>query len=52
MDARSGPLDWSCYRDVNTEELIALIEAKIARRPLAAPADEPAAALQLLDALK
>ena len=52
MDARSGPLDWSRYRDVNTEELTALIEAKIARRPLAAPADEPVASLQLLDALK
>ena len=52
MDANSGPLDWSRYRDVTTEELTALIEGKIARRPLAAPAEEPVASLQLLDALK
>ena len=52
MDAGSGPLDWSRYRDATVEELTAVIEAKIARRPLTAPAEEPVAALQLLDALK
>ena len=52
MDAASGPLDWSRYRDATAEELTALIEAKITRRPLTAPAEEPVAALQLLAALK
>jgi non-homologous end joining protein Ku len=52
MDAGSGPLDWSRYRDATVEELTALIEAKIACRPLTAPTEEPVAALQLLDALK
>jgi DNA end-binding protein Ku len=52
IEARSGPCDWSRYRDETTEELTALIDAKIAGRPLAAPAEEPVAALRLLDALK
>src|ERR1022692_4907848 len=34
LDAGSSPLDWRRYRDVNTQELTALIEAKIAGRPL------------------
>jgi DNA end-binding protein Ku len=52
IDAASSSLDWSKYRDTTTEELTALIEAKIAGRPLAAPPEEPVAVLQLLDALK
>jgi len=52
IDSASRPLDWSQYRDVTTEELTTLIEAKIAGRPVAAPAEEPVAVLQLLDALK
>jgi DNA end-binding protein Ku len=52
IDAASGPLDWSRYRDTNAEELAALVEAKVARRALPAAADEPIAVLQLLDALK
>ena len=47
----SGPLDWTRYRDTSAEELSALLRAKIADRPPAAP-DEPIAVLQLLDALK
>ena len=51
LDAASAPLDWSQYRDVAAEELWALIEAKVAGRPLAAPTEESAAVLHLLDAL-
>jgi DNA end-binding protein Ku len=52
IDAASGPLDWSRYRDTTAAELAALVEAKVARRPLPAAADEPIAVLQLLEALK
>ena len=52
IDAASTPVDWSKYRDVNAEELLALVEAKVAGRPLAAPTQEPLAMLHLLDALK
>ena len=48
----SGPLDWACYRDTSAEELAALLQAKIVDRPPLAPAEEPVAVLQLLDALK
>jgi DNA end-binding protein Ku len=48
----AAPMDWAACRDTTTEELMALIEAKIAGRPLTAPAEEPVAVLQLLDALK
>jgi DNA end-binding protein Ku len=48
----SGPLDWARYRDTSAEELAALLQAKIADRPPVAPAEEPVAVLQLLDALK
>jgi DNA end-binding protein Ku len=47
----SGPLEWARYRDTSAEELAALLQAKIADRPLVA-AEEPVAVLQLLDALK
>ncbi len=52
IDAASGPLDWSRYRDTTAAELTALVEAKVARRPLPAAADEPSAVLQLLEALQ
>lgn len=52
VDAASTPLDWSCYRDESAAELQTLIEAKVAGRPLPAPADEPVAVLPLLEALK
>src|SRR5262249_32629099 len=48
----SGPLHWARYRDTSAEELASLLEAKIADQPPAAPAEEPVAVLQLLDALK
>jgi DNA end-binding protein Ku len=52
VQAASGPVDWTQYRDTTAEELAALVEAKLANRPLAAARHEPAAVLQLLDALK
>jgi DNA end-binding protein Ku len=51
LEASSAPLDWRRYRDVTTDELTALIEAKVAGRQVASP-EEPAEALHLLDALK
>jgi DNA end-binding protein Ku len=47
----SAPVDWSRYRDTSAEELAALIQAKIAQQPPAAPAEEPVV-LNLLEALK
>jgi non-homologous end joining protein Ku len=47
----SAPLDWARYPDRSAEELAALIQAKIAQQPPAAPAEEPAV-LNLLEALK
>jgi len=52
MDANSGPLDWTRYRDVTAEELSALVEAKIAGKPLSAPAENSVAVPQLLEALQ
>jgi DNA end-binding protein Ku len=52
IDSASGPADWSQYRDDTAAELRALVEAKIAGQPLADSAEEPAAILSLLDALK
>ncbi|MGE3806782.1 MAG: Ku protein [Gemmataceae bacterium] len=52
VDAVSDPVDWSRYRDETVRELKTLIEAKIAGRALAAPADDPIAVLPLLDALR
>ncbi len=43
-----SPIQW----DSATEERAALIQAKMAGQPLTAPAEEPVAVLQLLDALK
>ena len=47
----SASLDWARYPDRSAEELAALIQAKIAQQPPAAPAEEPVV-LNLLDALK
>src|SRR5262249_28435647 len=47
----SAPLDWARYPDRSAEELTALIQAKVAQQPPAAPAEEPVV-LNLLDALK
>jgi len=47
----SAPLDWTRYPDRSAEELAALVQAKIAQQPPAAPAEEPVV-LNLLEALK
>jgi DNA end-binding protein Ku len=52
VDAASGPVDWSGYRDDSAVELRALVEAKIAGQSQSVPGDEPVAVLSLLDALK
>jgi DNA end-binding protein Ku len=52
IDAASGPVDWSTYRDVHAEEMRAVIDTKIEAQPLTAPTGESAGVLQLLDALK
>ena len=52
IDAASGPVDWPQYRDDSATELAALIETKMAGRPLVSPAAEPVAVLPLLEALK
>jgi DNA end-binding protein Ku len=52
IDSASGAVDWSQYRDDTPDKLAALVEAKVAGREVAAPAEEPVQVLQLLDALK
>lgn len=52
IDAATSPLDWGRYRDTTTEELTALIEAKVAGQPLPTASAEPRAVILLLDALK
>jgi DNA end-binding protein Ku len=47
----SAPLDWERYRDSGAEELAALIQAKLAQQPPAAPVEEPVF-LNLLEALQ
>jgi DNA end-binding protein Ku len=52
IDATAQPLDWSAYRDDSAEQLAALVEAALTRRPVPPPAAEPVAVLPLLEALK
>lgn len=52
IDAASGAVDWTQYRDDTSEKLGALVEARVAGRDVAVPADEPVQVLKLLDALK
>jgi len=51
IDAASGSIDWSAYRDQAAQELQALIEAKLAGQPVATLEPERAL-LPLLEALK
>ena len=51
IDAASGSIDWSAYRDQAAQELKALIEAKLAGQPVATLEPERAL-LPLLEALK
>jgi DNA end-binding protein Ku len=52
VQAGSSPVDWSQLRDTTAEELAALVQAKLAHRPVSDASREPVAVLQLLDALK
>ena len=52
MQAASGPVDWSQFRDTTAEDLAALVRAKLANRSTATPRPEPENVLQFLDALK
>jgi DNA end-binding protein Ku len=52
IDAASGAVDWSQYRDDTAEKLAQLVEAKLAGREPAAPEEEPLPVLQLLEALQ
>jgi len=52
IDSACGAVDWHQYRDDTPDKLAALVEAKVAGREIAAPADEPVQVLKLLDALK
>ena len=51
IDAAAGTVDWSAYRDQAAQELKALIEAKLAGRPVAKLESERAI-LPLLEALQ
>jgi DNA end-binding protein Ku len=52
IESASTPVDWQQYRDDTAEKIRALVEAKIAGRPVQAPAQDAPQVLQLLDALK
>ena len=52
IDSASGAVDWAQYRDDTPDKLAALVEAKVAGREVAVPAEEPVQVLKLLDALK
>lgn len=52
IDMASTPLDWSCYRDTNAEDLQALLQAKMAQQGPVLAAQEQPAVLSLLDALQ
>jgi non-homologous end joining protein Ku len=51
LDAASGKVHWSAYRDQTAEELKSLIEAKLAGQAVQ-PSAPPLAILSLLEALK
>lgn len=52
IDASSGPIDWSVYRDDAATQLERLVEAKVAGREVSEPAEEPVQVLQLMEALQ
>lgn len=51
LDAASGPLDWTQFRDRSAEEWAALVQAKLTQQPVEAAAS-PAAGGPLLEALR
>ena len=52
IDASSGPIDWSLYRDDAATQLERLVEAKVAGREVIEPDEEPMQVLQLMEALQ
>jgi non-homologous end joining protein Ku len=52
VDAATGPIRWSDYRDGTAKRLASLIEAKLQGRALAPSAPKETVALPLLDALR
>jgi DNA end-binding protein Ku len=52
IDALAEPVVWSAYRDDRAEQLAALVQAAVQKRPLRPPPAEPAPVLPLRDALQ
>ncbi len=52
IDASSGPIDWSVYRDDAAAQLERLVETKVAGREVTEPDEEPVQVLQLMEALQ
>jgi non-homologous end joining protein Ku len=52
IDAGSQPVDWSAYRDDRAEQLAALVQAALEKRPPTPAPAEPVPLLPLLEALQ
>ena len=52
IDATAQPIVWSEYRDDSAEQLAALVQAAVQKRPLTSPPSEPVPVLPLLEALQ
>ena len=52
IDATAQPIVWSEYRDDSAEQLAALVQAAVQKRPLTPPPSEPVPVLPLLEALQ
>jgi DNA end-binding protein Ku len=52
LQAASGPVDWAQYRDTTADELAALVQAKLANRPVVTPDPDTGSGLPFLEALK
>ena len=52
IDATAQPIVWSEYRDDRAEQMAALVQAALEKRPLTPPPAEPVPVLPLLEALQ
>jgi len=52
IDATAQPVVWSEYRDDSAEQMAALVQAALEKRPLTPPPSEPVPVLPLLEALQ
>ena len=52
IDATTQPIVWSQYRDDSAEQMAALVQAALQKRPLTPPPSEPVPVLPLLEALQ